>query len=251
MPGRRRAMHDNTIIMLQSLKDLNGSRLGTSDGEFGHVIDCYFDDRSWAVRYVAADTDAWLPKRQVLLSPHAFGPLRKSGNILRVNLTHRQIEDSPSIELHKPVSRQYEEEYYRYYGWPAYWQGNGLWGHSGFPTDEEPPETLPLGRTVDSGQPSERHEGRLRSALAVNGYQIEASDGTFGHVCDFLMDQRSWAICQIIVKTGHRFSGKEVQIPVKAVDRISYEESTVYVNMTGGAVEQSPEHPLAFAGAAD
>jgi len=23
-------------------------------------------------------------------------------------------------ESHKPVSRQYEEEYYRYYGWPSY-----------------------------------------------------------------------------------------------------------------------------------
>ena len=47
---------------------------------------------------------------------------------MSVKLTRKQIEDSPAIESHKPVSRQYEEEYYRYYGWPYYWQGDGLWG---------------------------------------------------------------------------------------------------------------------------
>jgi hypothetical protein len=60
-----------------------------------------------------------------------------------VNLTRKQIEDSPAIESHKPVSRQYEEEYYRYYGWPAYWQGDGLWGMSGFPILELPAKPLP------------------------------------------------------------------------------------------------------------
>ena len=60
-----------------------------------------------------------------------------------MNLTRKQIEDSPSIDSHKPVSRQYEEEYYRYYGWPYYWQGDGLWGMSGFPILELPPNHLP------------------------------------------------------------------------------------------------------------
>ena len=100
--------------------------------------DFYFDDQNWAVRYVVADTGAWLPGRQVLISPHAFSSLDQAGKLLVVNLTRKQIEDSPSIESHKPVSRQYEEEYYRYYGWPYYWQGDGLWGLSGFPILELP-----------------------------------------------------------------------------------------------------------------
>jgi hypothetical protein len=37
---------------------------------------------------------------------------------------------------------------------------------------------------------------------------------------------------------GHRFSGKEVQIPTRMVDRISYPDSTVFVNLTREAVEQ-------------
>ena len=66
-----------------------------------------------------------------------------------------------------------------------------------------------------------------------------------------MMDAQSWAIRQLVIKTGHRFSGKEVQIPTSKVDRISYEESTVFVNLTREAVEQSPAHHLAPVGAAD
>jgi hypothetical protein len=73
----------------------------------------------------------------------------------------------------------------------------------------------------------------------VNGYHLQASDGTIGHVCDFMMDDQSWVIGQLVIKTGHRLSGTEVQIPTSKVDRISWDESTVFVNMTKEAVEQS------------
>jgi hypothetical protein len=119
--------------MLQSIKQLYGEKLGASDGEIGHVKDFYLDDRNWAVRYLVADTGTWLPGRRVLLSPHAIGTLYQDEKVLLVNLTRKQIADSPAIETHKPVSRQYEEQYHRYYGWPGYWQGGGLWGMSNFP----------------------------------------------------------------------------------------------------------------------
>ena len=73
---------------------------------------------------------------------------------------------------------------------------------------------------------------------------MQASDGITGHVCDFMMDDKSWAIQQLVIKTGHRFTGKEVQMPVSKVERISYDDSTVFVNLTKEAVEKSPEHRL-------
>jgi hypothetical protein len=236
--------------MLQSLKQLYGDKLGASDGEIGQVKDFYFDDQNWAVRYVVADTGSWLPGRQVLISPRAFGSLHPAGKVLGVNLTRKQIENSPAIESHKPVSRQYEEEYHRYYGWPYYWQGDGLWGLSGFPILELPPQPLPSPPAAASGPQAERADAHLLSAQAVNGYHLQASDGAIGHVCDFMMDARSWAIDQLVIKIGHRFSGSEVQIPASKVGRISYADSTVFVNLTGKAVEQSPAHDLAAVGAA-
>jgi hypothetical protein len=155
-----------------------------------------------------------------------------------VNLTRKQIEDSPSIELHRPVSRQYEEAYYRYYGWPYYWQGNGLWGMSGFPILELPPKALSSEPAPASRPDPASEDAHLRSAQVVKGYHTQASDGTLGDVSDFLMDVQSWAIRQLVIKTGHQFSGKELQIPTSMVERISYDESTIFVKLTCEAVEQ-------------
>jgi hypothetical protein len=223
--------------MLQSLKQLYGDKLGASDGEIGHVKDFYFDDQRWAIRYIVVDTGSWLPGRQVLISPHALAAVDQAGKILAVNLTRKQIENSPSIDLHKPVSRQYEEEYYRYYGWPSYWEGDALWGMGGFPIVELPAK----GHFPPVIHPSTtRADAHLRSAQAVNGYHIKASDGITGHVCDFMIDPSNWELCQLVIKTGHRFSGKDVLVPPAQIERISYEESTVFVNLTMEAVEHSP-----------
>ena len=99
--------------MLRSLGQLYGKKLGASDGDIGHVRDFYFNDQQWAIRYVVADTGSWLSGRLVLISPHVFENLHQNGDGLFVNLTRQQIENSPAIESHKPVSLQYQ----------AYWDG--------------------------------------------------------------------------------------------------------------------------------
>ncbi len=237
--------------MLQSIKQLYGNKHGASDGDLGHVKDFYFDDQNWAVRYVVAETGSWLLGRQVLLSPHAFGGSPPAGKVMLVKLTRKQIEDSPAVETHKPVSRQYEEEYHRYYGWPYYWEGDGLWGGTrGFPILELPPNFPPVEPPAATGPKSERADVHLRSTQAVSGYHLQATDGICGHVADFLMDDKSWAINQLVIKTGHRFTGKEVQILVSQVERISYQESTLFVKLTKDAVEKSPEYRLVPNGAA-
>jgi hypothetical protein len=237
--------------MLRSIKQLIGNALGASDGEIGHVKDFYFDDQKWAIRYVVLETGTWLAGRAVLISPHAFGRFHQAEKVLRIRLTRKQIENSPSIDTHKPVSRQYEEEYHRYYGWPYYWQGDALWGMSSVPMMELPPVSAPADSAPAKGPQHYQSAAHLRSTNAVNGYHIKASDGTSGYVCDFMMDDESWAIAQVIIKTGHRFSGKEVQIPTGEVERISYDESTVFVNLTSDAVEKSPARSTVLVGAPD
>ena len=120
-----------------------------------------------------------------------------------------------------------------------------MWGGMrGFPILESPAQTLPIEPPAPINPKPARADGHLRSTQAVNGYHLKASNGMAGHVCDFVMDSQSWAIVQLVVKIGHRFTGKEVVIPVNTVDRISYEESTVFVALTMEAVEQSPAHEV-------
>src|SRR5688572_23454620 len=112
------AQSGNRDLCCEALNNLYGDKLGATDGDIGHVKDFYFDDQNWALRYLVVDTGSWLPGRQVLLSPHSLGHIDQANKILRLNLTRKQIEESPSIDSHQPVSRQYEEEYYQYFGWP-------------------------------------------------------------------------------------------------------------------------------------
>ena len=255
--------------MLRSIKQLYGEKLGASDGDIGHVKDFYFDDQKWAVRYVIVDTGSWISGRLVLLAPHAFGSLHQDGRVLLVNLTRQQIENSPSIETHKPVSRQYEEEYYRYYGWPSYWDGDGMWGMSAFPVTPTPAcafpvippparafpvipppgyafpviplaaYPLPSKQATEGGGPHHGDDPHLRSTQAVGGYHIQTSDGMIGHVADLIMDDQSWAIRHLVVETGHWFSGKEIVISPNHIDWISYAESKVLVNLTKEAILQA------------
>ena len=208
--------------MLRSLKQLYGHKLGATDGEIGHIKDFYFDDQHWAIRYLVADTGEWLPGRKVLISPHSLASPATSGNIMRVGLTRKKIENSPSIESQKPLSRKFEEEYHKYYRRPLYWKSNA----------------------VQMIGPQPEQEVHVRSTRAVNGYLVRLGDETIGHVSDFMMDAEDWTIGQLVVKTGHRLSGKDTLIPTKQVERISYDESTVFAHPELGSLRAESGEPF-------
>jgi sporulation protein YlmC with PRC-barrel domain len=90
----------------------------------------------------------------------------------------------------------------------------------------------------------------LQSTQALNGYHIQTSEGAIGHVTDFMMDDKSWEIRHLVVETGHWFSGKEIAISPKHIDRISYEESKVFVSVTKEAIVEAPEYHVLSPGAA-
>ena len=105
--------------MLSKAKDLKGYKLESLDGNIGSVQEFYFDDQYWTVRYLVANSGSWLSGKQVLISPFALVSIDRAGKHIGVDLSKRQIENSPSLETDKPVSRQFEDDYYDYYGWPS------------------------------------------------------------------------------------------------------------------------------------
>jgi len=226
--------------MLQSIKQLYGNKLAALDGDIGHVKDFYFDDENWVVRYLVADTGSWLTGRLVLLTPHAFGKLDQDEKTLHIKLHKKKIQDSPSIESHKPVSRQYEADYYAYYGWPTYWDGNAMWGIGGYPV------VLPPSKKEMEIQKKYHHrdDKHLRSMQEVTGYNIQSVDGEIGHVSSFLVDDESWAIHELVIETGHWYSGKEILIPTGKVKRISYDEAKVFVSLTKADILQTAENEI-------
>ncbi len=212
--------------MLIHTQALIGKRLDALDGEIGSLQDIYFDDEGWAVRYLVADTGSWMHGRLVLLAPNAIGHVSPSSGSLTINLTTSQIEASPPIESHKPVSRQYEIDYYRHYGWPAYWDEGASWSAGGLPELLSPLQA----EVVDLFAPRRREDPHLRSVLGVLGYEVQSKERPIGTLAGLRLDEKAWRVRQIVVGAGLWPRKSEIRIPVNQVEDISYEESKIFLS---------------------
>ena len=232
--------------MLRNLSDLHGRTLGATDGPIGHVKDFYFDDTSWVIRYVVADTGNWLPGRLVLLPPRVFGddalgPVDASTAVLAVHLSRHRIETSPSIDAHRPVSRQTEVAYYSHFGWPAYWPDFGIGVIAGIPAVKLPP--VP-GHSLHHGH-LQRDDVHLRSTGAVTGYHLQATDGPIGTVRGFLMDAPTWTLRELLVDTGPWYAPKLISVPTVHVTRLDHATSAVHVDLSLLELRQTHRHEVA------
>lgn len=228
--------------MLRKTNDVLGFTLAARDGELGRVKDFYFDDESWTVRYLVADTGKWLALRRVLISPFAVRGFHETDKSVAVDLTKDQVKHSPSIEADAPVSRQYELSYYQYYGWPYYWEGPGLWGPSARPLYQFEPA---LGAEPGPGTPVQRGDPHLRSTSEVAGYYLQAEDGDLGHVEDFVIDDGDWAIQYLVVDTRNWWPGKKVLVPPSWAAAVDWERSQVRVKLDRATIKNAPEYDTA------
>jgi len=218
--------------MLYKAKTLKGYHLHSLDGDIGKIEEFYFDDQHWTIRYLITDTGNWLTGRQVLISPYALGTVNKEEHYISVNLTKEQIENSPSLNQDEPVSRQFEESYYKHFGWPVYWGGVYNWGTY--------PYIVLDPKKWDSTFKHKKWDHNLRSTHDVSGHNIQAIDGEIGHVDDFIIDDKTWAIHYLVVDTQNWRPGKKVLISPLWIDRISFNESKVFVDLLRETIMQSP-----------
>jgi hypothetical protein len=228
--------------MLRSVRKMKNLALGARDGRIGHVEEFYFDDTHWTIRYLVAQAGNWLTGRMVLLSPHILSTPDEKHKILPVSLTREQVRNSPSPETDRPVSRQFEEDYYKYFGWPYYWAGPYLWGPSPFPVlPSSPLEGAVLPNERKGPEPA-KGDPHLRSTDEVMGYHVHAQNGEIGHVEDFLYDDKDWAIRYLVVDTRNWWPGKRVLIPPSWIGEIRWEDRMVDADVTREDIRQAPAY---------
>jgi hypothetical protein len=148
-------------IVLRNVKDLRGVDLHAIDGDIGAVREFYLDDRDWMILYLVVENDKWLSGRRLLISPIALGDANWAENRLNVLLTREEIETSPDVDLHRPITREREVEYFGHFGWPCLW------------------------------------EGELRSTTEVINAHLDAIGGDVGRVSDLLVDE-SWTVRYLV-----------------------------------------------------
>lgn len=243
--------------MLISYRTLHGLELHATDGAIGQVKDCYFSDDRWTTRYLVIETGQWLSSRRVLIAPVALKSPDWSSGRLPVELTKKQVKESPNVDTAEPVSRQQEAELHRYYAWPVYWGGAGYAGAGVAGTPLGGAWVPPMGAVgrADGGAEAadaalrktgsdneESGDPHLRSAEQVKGYAIEARDGSIGHVEDFVIDTSSWEIRFIVIDTRNWLPGRKVVVPVRAVKAVDWHERHVAVDLDRETIKESPEY---------
>jgi uncharacterized protein YrrD len=222
--------------MLRSVKETLDYAIRATDGEIGQVHDLFFDDQTWVVCYLVADTGNWLSGRRVLLSMACLGQPEWEQRIFPVTLTKHQVAHSPHVDTDRPISRQKEQELAQYYGWTPYWGTlDPLLGAGGAIA------WVPM--NVQTAKDSDEAQGdpHLRSAKEVIGYRIQAVEGLAGHVDDFVVSSASWVIHYIIVDTGCWLPGKKVQFAPQWVSKVSWAERQVHVALAQATVKNCAE----------
>jgi sporulation protein YlmC with PRC-barrel domain len=233
--------------MLRVASALMGYAVMASDGAIGTVRDLLFDDRTWKLSWLVVDTGGWLTGRKVLVHPSAVGSPDDTQRQVPVALTRALVKASPDILSDAPVSLQMEEGIRNYFGWSPYWDGNdfgiGAMGSSLMPApDSRTPdpgavvqqESPRTGARLDDGDP------HLRSIAAVKGYHIHASDGSIGHVEDFVIDDAAWDIRYLIIDTANWWPGEHVLMSPLAVQKVSWGHSQIRLNVSRAKVKAGP-----------
>lgn len=207
--------------------------LRARDGEVGKLKDMLFDDLSWGLRYYVVNSGGIIDKNEVLISPLAVRNINYQEQIIDLNLSCKQIEASPGVQEKLPVSRHYEQELFRYYGWAPYWEGDPILS-SVFPPQ-------PYVSHVNQPSPREPLNPHLRSAAEVIGYRIETEDHRFGHVSDFILDEAEWRVGYIGVSTRNWLPGKNVLIRPDWVEAIDCGKACLNVTMNRSTITSAPD----------
>jgi hypothetical protein len=101
---------------------------------------------------------------------------------------------------------------------------------------------IPVTGSVEDSADRQSVDSHLRSTHEVSGYEIHASDGELGHVNGFVIDEGTWAIRYVEVSTGYWRPGKNVLIAPAWIQRVSWIDSDVYVNLTRELIQSGPEY---------
>jgi sporulation protein YlmC with PRC-barrel domain len=225
--------------MERNINNLIGYDIEATNGIIGKLKEFYFDDETWTIRYLIVKTGSWLSGREVLISQVALKNRNWLNKSIPVNLTKKQVQNSPDIDTKKPVSRQQEVNLVGHYQWENYW-GSGFYANGALGVSMPFPS---IDRKIlietDNDHIKSDDDIHLRSTERIAGYHIHASDGEIGHVKDFVIDDQTLQLLFFVVDTHNWIGGKKVLIPVNEIKNVDWSTAEVFLNITIDEVQNS------------
>lgn len=268
--------------MIMSARNLIDYTVTAGDEPIGKVVDLYFDEDEWQVRYVVVQMDQELTERTILVSPYAVQEITEAQETVQTDLTREKILSSPDADTQLPVSRQYEAALHRYYEWPEYWGQTSFmdtsqikYGESshipyeenivpsssdrespeayGEQTEDRDPELAmaasePEGdgsRELEFGAPEEESVSSpaLRSVRETATYAIRTSDNYMATTEDLLIDDLDgWSVRFLVARVDYSADTKRVLLPVQMVENTEWDAAEHTTSLSGQALEDSPTY---------
>ncbi len=228
--------------MLRTIKELSGYTVRTLDGDLGKVETFYFDDNAWMIRYLAVRIPHDAKDRRILISPVSITGIEPREKQVNTGLTYEMILSSPMINEDVVVSREEEIALHDYFQWPYYWDEGDV--PNTLPGDLTAVPLVEMALDVEDQITSEDNQNKphLRETSAIEDYVIQARDGEVGSVDDLIIEDQTWKIQYFIVNTGSFLSNRKVLLAPQWIQRISYAESAVIVDLKVGTIRNSPEY---------
>lgn len=223
------------INMQRGLNGLTGYTIKARNGELGKVAEFYFDDETWIIRYMVVETGNWLFNRKVLIPHKALGSVDWDEGIFHVNLTMKQVSDSPDIDSKMTISRAQEIELYSHYSYSNYW-GEPFYTES---ASAMVANSIPSAEAVQMPK-KQKKDSHLCSSEKIKGFQIQTHEGMAGLVADFIVDDVTWMLNFMVISRHNRSQDENMLISPKWIEEIDWIESKVSVNISKETIEQGP-----------
>ncbi len=237
--------------MLFTLKEVQDYQLRAVDGDFGKMKTFLLDDFEWVIRYLVVEVGS----RDVLLSVLAVGEPDRDHKVLPVDVSKDKVMNSPTFDIHQPLSRETEREFSDYFEWPYYWEPDDV--PNTLPGDltavplidmeldreEKEGEQALIPETGTTGPETDQPNDRLRSTQALFGDTIHTTNDNraAGKLFDIVTQSENWNILYLVVDTGGLLSGKKVLVSPNWVRKIDEAGSRIYVNLKQETIQNSPE----------
>jgi hypothetical protein len=206
--------------MLRSVRELENFRVASAEGtRCGLVKDVYFDDRTWAIQYLVLGLDPrQFGAKQVLAVPGQVLECNSEDAVLRLTLRASQIGDLPLASSMLPVCKQYA--------------------------------SLAFATPASSARRPGAANPYLRSARAVNRYQVVAADEPAGALVDLLLDDSDWQVRHLRVEQTIEDRQVSFYVQPQSVERFSFAARRLILrDLLPVELDQAPNHIGAVAAA--
>ncbi|MCB9091456.1 MAG: PRC-barrel domain-containing protein [Halobacteriovoraceae bacterium] len=226
-------------------KELLKFNILCKDEPLGKVEDLYFDKNSFYLRYLLVNTEHFVLKDYVLVSPISFSEIDLENKTITLSVTKERLENTPTLNNRDKISIIYEEHYNQYFGWPFYWTGSvSPWdvGPYGIPwnyyTDNSEIKNLQKKSTQH-----DKLKDQLYSALDMHSFSIHAehSKGNFGHIQGFLINSSTMAIDYIIVDTIKYIPSKLVVLRPEWIQDVHWDEQEIIFPFSKDVIKNAPD----------